>query len=92
MSIYYNIKIKGRLDPSWSDWFADLKISYPEEQVTAISGYLPDQAALHGVLKRIRDLNLDLISVSSDTTQCLNKPEIESKPQKEERKNEKLHK
>jgi hypothetical protein len=65
MPEYYEIKIKGLLDPHWSDWFADLKLTHLEGDETLLSGPLPDQAALHGLLERIRDLNLKLISVSS---------------------------
>ena len=64
MTEYYEIKIKGHLDPSWSDWFAGLKLEYLVEDETLLSGPLPDQAALHGLLERIRDLNLTLISVT----------------------------
>lgn len=64
MSEYYEIKIRGHLDPCWSEWFASLKLTYLEEDVTLLSGSLPDQAALHGLLERVRDLNLTLISVT----------------------------
>jgi hypothetical protein len=65
MSQYYEIKIKGRLDPSWSEWFSGLRLSHLEEDETMLSGALPDQTALHGLLTRIRDLNLTLISVTT---------------------------
>jgi hypothetical protein len=65
MPEYYEIKIKGHLDPHWSDWFMGLKLTHLEGDETLISGSLPDQGALHGLLERIRDLSLTLISVTS---------------------------
>ena len=75
MPEYYEIKIRGHLDPRWSDWFADLKLTHLEGDETLLSGSLHDQAALHGLLERIRDLNLTLISVTcgSPSTQYSNK-------------------
>lgn len=71
MPQHYEIKVKGHLDPSWSDWFAGLTLTYLEGDVTLLSGPLPDQASLHGLLERIRDLNLILISVScGDASTC----------------------
>jgi deazaflavin-dependent oxidoreductase (nitroreductase family) len=64
MPEYYEIRIKGHLDPSWSDWFAGLHFTNQEGNETLLSGPLPDQAALHGLLERIRDLNITLISVT----------------------------
>jgi hypothetical protein len=65
MPAYYEIKVKGHLDQRWSDWFAGLKLTHLEGDETLLSGPLPDQAALHGLLERVRDLNLTLISVTS---------------------------
>jgi len=65
MPEYYEIKIKGYLDQRWVDWFAGLKLTHLEGDETMLSGMLPDQAALHGLLERVRDLNMTLISVTS---------------------------
>ncbi len=59
----YQIKVKGRLGSHWSDWFDGMTISY-QEGVTTITGKVVDQAALHGLLIRIRDLGLQLVSVN----------------------------
>jgi hypothetical protein len=65
MPEYYEVKVKGVLDPCWSNWFAGLTFRYLDGDQTLIAGTLPDQAALHGLLERIRDLNLTLVSVSA---------------------------
>ena len=58
----YRIKLKGHLDPKWSDWFEQMAI-FTEGDKTILTGPVADQAALHGLLIRIRDLNLTLLSV-----------------------------
>jgi len=63
MPEYYEIKIKGHLDPRWAESLAGLKLTQLEGDGTLLSGLLPDQAALYGLLERMRDLNLTLISV-----------------------------
>ena len=64
MPEYYEIKVKGRLDPLWSEWLAGMKLTHLEGDETLLSGALPDQSALYGLLERIRDINLTLISVT----------------------------
>ena len=61
-SIVYQIRIEGHLDERWLRWFEGLDVSPLPEGETIISGEM-DQSALHGVLNRIRDLGLELISV-----------------------------
>ena len=68
MPDYYEIRVKGRFELPWSDWFAGLELIQLEGDETLLSGLLADQAALHGVLNRIRDLNLTLLSVSSQAS------------------------
>jgi hypothetical protein len=59
----YRIHVKGRLDHKWEDWFNGFEISYTNGD-TFLTGIVPDQAALHGILAKINDLGLSLISVS----------------------------
>ena len=61
---YYEIRIEGSLSDRWSDWFAGLTITYDLNNETILSGELVDQASLHGVLMKIRDLHLVLISIN----------------------------
>jgi len=61
----YEIRIKGQLPDTWADWFGELELSNLDNGEALLSGYLPDQSALHGVLNRISDLGLTLISVNA---------------------------
>jgi hypothetical protein len=61
---HYTIRIKGHLAPRWSEWFAGMAITQTESGETLLSGPIADQAALHGLLAKIRDLNLALVSVT----------------------------
>ena len=61
---YYEIKIKGQLPESWTDWFDGLTFTYESDGTTRIKGEIIDQAALHGVLKKVRDLGLPLLSMN----------------------------
>jgi hypothetical protein len=59
----YAIHLRGRLDPTWSAWFHGLDIRPIGTSETILTGHLVDQAALHGVLEHIRDLNLELLNL-----------------------------
>ena len=59
----YKIRIKGHVDTKWSDWFNGLQITHEIDGTSTLYGPLPDQAALYKILRKIRDLNLQLISV-----------------------------
>jgi hypothetical protein len=61
----YQIRIKGHLDPRWSERFGGLTITLEENGDTLLSGPVVDQAALHGLLRKVRDLGMQLISVTS---------------------------
>ncbi|MFC2029200.1 hypothetical protein ACFLWA_00550 [Chloroflexota bacterium] len=60
----YEIRIRGRLDEDWVEWFDDMTLTHTGKGDTLLAGPVPDQAALHGLLNKIRNLNLDLISVT----------------------------
>lgn len=64
----YEIRVKGHIDDGWSHWFEEMRISmeYDEDNlpITVFTGVIQDQAALHGVIARIRDIHMPLISVN----------------------------
>lgn len=62
-SCIYRIRVKGNLDLKWSDWFDGLSIVPEDNDETLLIGFVPDQAALHGMLNKIRDLGLPILSV-----------------------------
>ena len=61
--VVYQIKLKGHLGPEWTDWFEGSTITLEDDGDTLLTGPLVDQAALHGLLKKVRDLGLPLVSV-----------------------------
>lgn len=60
------IRVKGHLDPAWSAWFDGLAVTNLPDGTAALRGELPDDAALHGALQKIRDLGLTLLSVRTE--------------------------
>ena len=60
---HYEIRVRGVLDSRWSAWFEDLRLTSDEAGQTTIAGPVVDQAALHGLLAKVRDLGLELLSV-----------------------------
>ena len=66
-SSWYEIRLQGRLDPRWSEWFDDLALTTGGDGTTTLRGPVADQAALHGLLHRLRDLGIPLISVTQVT-------------------------
>jgi hypothetical protein len=65
---YYQISIQGHLDPHWSNWFDGLRITHEVNGTTTLAGLLADQAALHGVLAKVRNLGLSLLAISMVAT------------------------
>jgi hypothetical protein len=61
---FYEIRLKGHLDDRWAEWFEGLTITLVEDGDTLLTGPVIDQAALHGLLKKVRDLGMSLVSVS----------------------------
>lgn len=60
----YEIRVQGYLDQEWSEWFDRMSIAHETDGVTALTGAIADQAALYGVLIRVRNLGLPLVSVN----------------------------
>ncbi len=60
----YQIRIKGHLSPQWTDWFEGVSITLEDNGNTLLTGRVVDQAALHGLIKKVRDLGMPLLSVN----------------------------
>ena len=63
-TLIYQIRIEGHLPPQWADWFGDATITRVDDGSTLLTCSIVDQAALHGLLKKVRDLGLPLLSVN----------------------------
>ena len=62
--IEVEIKVKHQLDPQWAEWLENVSVTHSSDEETTLSGVVADQAALYGLLTRVRDLGLTLLSVS----------------------------
>lgn len=62
--LVYHVRLKGHLDAEWQDWFGGVTVKLEGDGTTLLTCHVADQAALHGLLRQIRDLGLPLISVN----------------------------
>ena len=72
----YQIKIKGHLGPQWTEWFGGLTITLEEDGDTLLTGPVVDQAALYGLLRKVRDLGLRLVSISCIEPEQADEPDV----------------
>jgi len=72
----YEIRVKGHLENRWADWFEGLTITALDNGETLLTGPVVDQAALHGLLKKVRDLGLPLLSVMHVEPKPSNGPDV----------------
>ena len=72
--VIYEIRIRGQLGSQWSEWFEGLTITLEEDGDTLLTGPVIDQAALHGLLKKVRDLGMPLVSVNRAPLSETNQP------------------
>ena len=72
----YQIRIKGHLGSQWTDWFDGLTITLEENGDTLLTGPVVDDAALHGLLKRVRDLGMPLLSVNRVEPRQVDAPDV----------------
>ena len=76
----YEIKLNDYLDTKWAEWFYDMVITHENDGTTTLYGPLPDQAALHNILLRIRDMNLMLINVCKINDTSLDELDAKDEP------------
>jgi hypothetical protein len=78
--VVYQIRIKGHLSPQWTGWFEGLTITLEEDGSTLLAGPVVDQPALHGILKKIRNTGLPLLSVNRAGPDLQDRVDAESQP------------
>ena len=72
--VVYQVRLRGHLGGQWTDWFGGLTVSLEENGETLLTGPVADQAALHGLLRKVRDLGMPLVSVVPVTDEQGNSP------------------
>lgn len=83
--LFYQIRIKGHLDKQWTDWFEGMTIALQDNGETLLTGPVIDQSALHGLIKKVRDLGMPLVSVNrvrfneTDLSRSNKKPKLNGK-------------
>ncbi len=65
----YEIRLKGRLDSGWADWLGGMSLTHTSDGTTVVAGPVADQAALHGLLQKLRDMGVTLISVNESDSE-----------------------
>ena len=81
----YEIRLTGHLDARWSTWFDSLMVSHQDDGTTLIAGPVVDQAALHGLIQRVRDLGMPLLSVAQVADVAMPTPARSRKARKDTR-------
>lgn len=81
----YHLRIKGHLGPQWTEWFEGMVITLEDNGETLLTGPVVDQAALHGLLRRVRDLALPLLSVMRAESSQEDAPDVDQRHETEVR-------
>ena len=76
----YEIRIQGHLDTRWAGWFDGLSLTHDSDGTTVIRGPVVDQAALHGLLQKVRDIGLPLVAVTHVGPNQANRPDVDATP------------
>src|SRR5260221_264025 len=75
---HYEIRLKGHLDNRWGDWFESMRLTHESDGTTILYGQVVDQAELHGLIRKVRDLGIPLISVSRVEPEQSTVPDVKS--------------